>query len=77
MTTIREQAMIRVVAAGINLVDVGDNFASPEACNDFFQDMRWPDGVECVKCGGKRVSKYVKQASPARARIPLGMIRCS
>lgn len=25
--------------------------------------MRWPDGIECVHCNSKRVSKYVKQAS--------------
>jgi transposase-like protein len=46
----------------MNLIDVTKQFATPEACNDFLQDMRWPDGVECVKCGSKRVSKYVKQA---------------
>ena len=46
----------------MNLIDVAKQFATPEACNDFLEQMRWPDGVECVKCGGKRVSKYVKQA---------------
>ncbi len=25
--------------------------------------MRWPDGVECVHCDSKRVTKYVKKAS--------------
>jgi DNA-directed RNA polymerase subunit RPC12/RpoP len=46
----------------MNLIDVAKQFGTPEACNDFLEEMRWPDGVECLKCGSKRVSKYVKQA---------------
>src|SRR5271157_3810611 len=52
----------------MNLIDVAKQFATPEACNDFLQEMRWPDGVECVYCNSKRVSKYVKQAG-TRTRI--------
>jgi transposase-like protein len=47
----------------MNLIDVANQFATPEACNDFLESMRWPDGVECVHCNSKRVSKYVKQSS--------------
>src|ERR1039458_6232511 len=47
----------------MNLIDVAKQFATPGACNDFLESMRWPDGVECVHCNSKRVSKYVKQAS--------------
>lgn len=54
----------------MNLIDVTKQFATPEACNDFLQDMRWPDGVECVKCGSKRVSKYVKQAGTRTRKNP-------
>ena len=52
----------------MNLIDVTKKFATPEACNDFLEKMRWPNGVECLKCASKRVSKYVKQAS-TRTRI--------
>jgi transposase-like protein len=47
----------------MNLIDVAKKFATPEACNDFLEKTRWPEGVECVHCAGKRVSKYVKDAS--------------
>jgi transposase-like protein len=47
----------------MNLIDVTRQFGTPEACNDFLESMRWPDGVECVHCGGNRVTKYVKKAS--------------
>ena len=42
----------------MNLIDVSKKFATPEACNAFLETMRWPDGVECIACGSKRVSKY-------------------
>src|ERR1700740_346145 len=45
----------------MNLIDVTKKFGTPESCNDFLESMRWPNGVECVHCGGKRVSKYVKK----------------
>lgn len=47
----------------MNLIDVAKQFATPEACNDFLEQIRWPDGVECVHCASKSVSKYVKKAS--------------
>src|SRR5947209_2518252 len=52
----------------MNLIDVAKQFATPEACNDFLEKMRWPEGVECVHCAGKRVTKYVKQTS-TRTRL--------
>ena len=54
----------------MNLIDVTKQFATPKSCNDFLQDMRWPDGVECAKCGSKRVSKYVKQAGTRTHKNP-------
>jgi transposase-like protein len=47
----------------MNLIDVAKQFGTPEACNDFLEQMRWPEGIECVYCASKKVSKYVKQAS--------------
>jgi transposase-like protein len=44
----------------MNLIDVTRQFGTLEACNDFLEKMRWPDGPECVHCDSKRVSKYVK-----------------
>ena len=46
----------------MNPVDVTKQSGSQEAYNDCLEQMRWPDGVERVQCGSKKVSKYVKQA---------------
>lgn len=37
-------------------------FETQGACNDFLENMRWPEGVECVHCASKRVTKYIRQA---------------
>jgi transposase-like protein len=50
----------------MNLIDVPKQFGSPEACNDFLEKMRWPEGVECIHCDSKEVSRYVKQATTCR-----------
>jgi len=52
----------------MNLIDVSKQFATSEACNDFLEEMRWPDGVQCLACDSKRVTKYVKAAG-TRTRV--------
>jgi transposase-like protein len=54
----------------MNLIDVAKQFATPEACNDFLESMRWPDGVRCVNCDRAKVSKYVKQAGTRTRKNP-------
>jgi transposase-like protein len=70
----------------MNLIDVAQQFATAESCNDFLEKMRWPDGITCLACESKRVSKYVKQASvrksgarkgqPVPARILYVCLEC-
>jgi DNA-directed RNA polymerase subunit RPC12/RpoP len=52
----------------MKLIDVAKTFGTPEFCNDFLESMRWPEGVTCLACESKRVSKYVKQAG-TRTRV--------
>ena len=39
-----------------NLLAAMRYFADPDVCVDFVAAMRWPDGVTCPHCAGKRVS---------------------
>jgi len=39
-----------------NLLAATRYFADPDVCVDFVAAMRWPDGVTCPHCAGKRVS---------------------
>lgn len=35
----------------MNLIEVSKKFATKEACLDYLEKMRWPNGVCCLKCG--------------------------
>ncbi len=35
----------------MNLITVSKKFASTEACLNYLEKMRWPNGVCCLKCG--------------------------
>jgi transposase-like protein len=41
----------------INLVDLIDHFHSEEACRALLEELRWPDGIECLRCESKNVSR--------------------
>ena len=41
-----------------SLAAVSEFIATEEECLDYLQAMRWPNGVECVRCGSGRVSIY-------------------
>jgi transposase-like protein len=42
----------------MNLIDIAKQFATEEACVNYLEAMRWPDGVRCLKCDGTHVSRY-------------------
>lgn len=39
-----------------SLLQASRYFADPDVCVDFMASMRWPNGVTCPHCDGKRVS---------------------
>lgn len=45
----------------INLVELIDRFHSEERCRNYLEELRWPDGVKCPRCGGEIVSRIEKR----------------
>jgi len=43
--------------ASIDLPRLIEQFGSEEKCRAFLEALRWPDGVECPRCKGKKVSR--------------------
>src|SRR5919202_65282 len=41
----------------INLVDLMDYFSSEQECRAWLEETRWPDGIECLRCKSKNVSR--------------------
>lgn len=33
-------------------------YSNPQACHDLMVSVRWPDGVECPRCGSERVTLF-------------------
>ena len=50
---LREQEM--------NLVELVDRFHSEDQCRAYLEELRWPDGVECPRCGEKSISQIKKR----------------
>ncbi len=41
----------------INLVELIDRFHDEDRCRRYLEGLRWPDGLECPRCGGKTISR--------------------
>jgi transposase-like protein len=41
----------------MNLVKLVDQFHSEDACREFLENLRWPDGMACLRCGSLSVSR--------------------
>jgi transposase-like protein len=46
----------------INLVSLVDRFHDEDACRNYLEELRWPGGVECPRCGGKIISRIKKRS---------------
>lgn len=44
-----------------NLLTLMDDFNTDAKCRELLEDLRWPDGVECPKCGSQSISEVVKR----------------
>ncbi len=54
---------------GITLAQLFQQFPDDATAEKWFIDCRWPDGIECVKCGSKNVNNYTAHATmPYRCR---------
>jgi transposase-like protein len=41
----------------INLISLIDRFHDENDCRRYLEGLRWPDGLECPRCGGKTISR--------------------
>ena len=41
----------------INITDLIERFHSNDECRKVLEELRWPDGVVCIKCGSTSVSR--------------------
>ncbi len=41
----------------MNLITLVENFHSEENCREYLEGLRWPHGVQCPHCNGKKISR--------------------
>lgn len=51
-----------------SIIEVVNRFATEEACIAHFEKIRWPNGLECVRCGGDRISKFEAEGKTGKER---------
>lgn len=60
---------------GLSLIDIEKAFGTEEQCLAFIELMRWPDGVDCLKCGSNKVSKFVTNETTRERKNRKGEIK--
>lgn len=45
----------------INLVSLVDRFHDEGACRKYMEELRWPDGAKCPRCGSDKLSRIKKR----------------
>ncbi len=58
--------MVKTRRVGRSLIDVTSEFATEEQCLGYLEKMRWPEGVQCLACESKRISKFQTKESTRR-----------
>lgn len=63
-----------------SLIEAITVYSEPKACHDFMTVLRWPTGVECLRCGSDRVTllatRYVFKCNECKRQftVKLGTI---
>ena len=45
----------------MDLPTLMDRFGSEDKCRDLLEDLRWPNGLACLRCGGTTISRIHKR----------------
>ncbi len=50
-----------MATAEMDLVKLFDEFGSEDKCHALLEELRWPDGLKCPRCGSDKISRIVKR----------------
>ena len=45
----------------IDLCELMQQYGDEQSCRNYLEHLRWPHGVECPKCKGKKISSILKR----------------
>jgi len=52
----------------MNLLEVTHRFQTEDDCLDYIEQMRWPNGKCCVKCGSMNISQFKRETESKNRR---------
>jgi len=64
------------VGAVARILDITNQLSDEEACVQYIEKLRWPDGVVCVKCGGKKISRISSRGKTGKPRHLYQCLAC-
>ena len=44
----------------VNLITLVERYHDEDTCHAYLEELRWPDGVTCPRCGSKSISRIQK-----------------
>ena len=59
---------------GLSPIDIERAFGTEEKCINYLEAMRWPAGLDCLKCGSTKVSKIVTNETKRERKNKKGEI---
>jgi transposase-like protein len=58
------------------ILDITKSFSKEEPCRQYLEKLRWPNGVECVTCNEKHISKIVSRGKTGKPRHLYQCLSC-
>lgn len=59
-----------------SLFNVMEQFNSEEKCIAHFEEVRWPEGLKCIRCGGTRIMKFKAKGKTGKERHLYECVDC-
>jgi transposase-like protein len=59
------------------LLDIINKFPTEEKCIAHFEQIRWPEGPRCPRCGGNRISKFESKGKTGKVRYLYECVPCA
>ena len=53
--------MGKKVKQDINLINLIERYGNEDKCQAYLEELRWPNGVACTRCGSMSISRIQKQ----------------
>ena len=60
----------------MNLHDVAQIFATEDEAHEALIKTRWPDGIQCLSCESKRISRITSKGKTGKVRRVLECLEC-